>query len=183
MSIILVTDVFGKTPALMTLSEEWSAKTIVDPYEGVDMGFKNEAEAYSYFMDKVGFDTYLAELLRTTESATSASILIGFSIGASVIWKLSEKISLNYVKRAICFYGSQIRNFTEVTPQFEIELVFPKSEPHFDVLELEENLSKVKNVKTIKVGYLHGFMNSYSSNFNREAYREQVESLRSKISC
>jgi dienelactone hydrolase len=178
MNIILVTDIFGKTPALVKLSEELNAKVIIDPYGGVDMTFKDEAEAYSYFMANVGFEEYFSVLLKTMESITSASTLIGFSIGASVIWKLSEKPSVKNVNRAICYYGSQIRNFKEVNPRFEVELIFPKKEFHFDVLELQNELSKKKNVNTTKVDYLHGFMNIYSTNYNQFAYNEQLNWLR-----
>jgi dienelactone hydrolase len=178
MNIILVTDIFGKTPALVKLSEELNAKIIVDPYAGVDMAFKDEAEAYSYFMENVGFEDYLSILLKMTESITSASTLIGFSIGASIIWKLSENNSVKNVNRAICYYGSQIRNFKKVNPLFEVELIFPKEEFHFDVLELQNELSKKENVKTTKVDYLHGFMNLYSTNYNQFAYNEQLNWLR-----
>nr|WP_133468587.1 hypothetical protein [Paraglaciecola marina] len=178
MNIILVTDIFGKTPALVKLSEELNAKVIVDPYGGVDMAFKNEAEAYSYFMENIGIEDYLSILLKATESISSVCTLIGFSIGASIIWKLSEKLSVKNVNRAICYYGSQIRNFKEVNPLFEVELIFPKKELHFDVLELQNELSKKKNVNTTKVDYLHGFMNLYSTNYNQFAYNEQLNWLR-----
>lgn len=179
MNIILVADVFGKTPALIQLSEELNVRVIVDPYNGMNMSFKNEAEAYSYFMDHVGFEVYLSKLVKITESISSISTLIGFSIGASVIWKLSEKISVKNVKRGICYYGSQIRNFKEINPLFEVELIFPKKETHFDVLELQSELSKKQKVKTIKVEYLHGFMNFNSTNFSQSAYIEQLNWLRS----
>uniref|UniRef100_UPI00259501BC hypothetical protein n=1 Tax=uncultured Paraglaciecola sp. TaxID=1765024 RepID=UPI00259501BC len=178
MNIVLVTDIFGRTPALVKLSEELNAKVIVDPYGGVDMAFKNEAEAYSYFMENIGIEDYLSILLKATESISSVCTLVGFSIGASIIWKLSEKLSVKNVNRAICYYGSQIRNFKEVSPLFEIELIFPKKELHFDVLELQNELSKKKNVNTTKVDYLHGFMNLYSTNYNQFAYNEQLNWLR-----
>ena len=177
MSIILVSDIFGKTPALIELGEELNAKAIVDPYDGQDMKFKNESEAYSYFMENVGFDVYLSELLKIIKLADCASTLIGFSVGASAIWQLSDKISSDLVKRSICFYGAQIRNFTEVVPQIEVELIFPKYEPHFDVLELQACFYKTPNVKTSRVDYLHGFMNYYSNNYNQQGYREQVALL------
>lgn len=178
MSIIVVADVFGKTAALIKLSEELNAKVIIDPYNGMDMGFRNEAEAYSYFVDHVGFDAYLSKLLKVTESVSAECTLIGFSIGASIIWKLSEKRSVKNVRRGLCYYGSQIRNFKEVNPLFELELIFPKSEPHFDVLQLQAALSEKQNVKISKVAYLHGFMNFYSSNYSQAAYTEQLNWLR-----
>lgn len=181
MNIILVTDIFGKTPALIKLSEEFNVKVIVDPYGGVDMDFKNEAEAYSYFIANVGFDNYYSILLKTMQSITSVSNLIGFSIGASIVWKLSEKVSVKNVNRAICYYGSQIRNFKEVNPLFKVDLIFPKKEFHFDIQELKNYLSKKKNVNIIQVNYLHGFMNLYSTNYNESAYNEQLIWLRNNV--
>lgn len=108
MNIILVADVFGKTPALITLAEELNAKLIVDPYNGRNMGFKSEAEAYSYFMDSVGLEIYFSTLLAVTESLSSVSTLVGFSVGASAVWKLSGELSVNNVKRGICFYGYKL---------------------------------------------------------------------------
>ncbi|PLY05224.1 MAG: hypothetical protein C0625_14440 [Arcobacter sp.] len=181
MNIILVTDIFGKTSALLKISEEINAKIIVDPYGGVDMAFKNEAEAYSYFIANVGFEDYFSVLLKTVESITSTSTLIGFSIGASVIWKLSEKPTVKNVNHAICYYGSQIRNLKKITPMFKVELIFPKKEFHFDVLKLKNDLSKKNNVHTTEVDYLHGFMNLHSTNYNQSAYNEQINWLRQNI--
>jgi len=145
------------------------------------MAFKDEAEAYSYFMENVGLENYFSVLLKATESTTSASTLIGFSVGASVIWKLSGKLSVKNVKRAVCYYGSQIRNFKEVNPLFKVDLIFPQKEFGFDVLEMKNELSKKKNVNAIQVDSLHGFMNSYSTNYNQSAYNEQLSWLRKNV--
>ena len=40
MNLVLVSDIFGKTAALKALAEELNAQSIVDPYGGVDMAFK-----------------------------------------------------------------------------------------------------------------------------------------------
>ena len=177
MSIVLVSDVFGKTPALVQLCEALNAKLIVDPYDGQDMRFANEADAYAYFMAEIGFEVYLAKLKKVLELRQSVSTLIGFSVGASLVWKLSEAVDSHSVKRAICFYGSQIRNLTEVRPQIDVELIFPKSEPHFNVSKLQASLSKTPKVSTTKVDYLHGFMNFHSDNYSEQGYKEQIHLL------
>jgi dienelactone hydrolase len=179
MSIILVSDVFGVTPALLAISEKLGSCSIVDPYKGQIMGFQNETEAYSYFTKEIGLDNYLSSLLQTLDSIDYQATLIGFSVGASVIWRLSEKKGNNLIKQGFCYYGSQIRNFTEIEPRFNLCLVFPKSEPHFDVVELQDNLRKKANVKTKKVEYLHGFMNYHSNNYNSFGYNEHINLLRS----
>ena len=177
MSIILVSDVFGVTPALLAISEKFGACSIVDPYEGQMMGFENEAEAYSYFVKTVGLDNYLSQLLQAVKLIEHQTTLIGFSVGAAVTWRLSEIKGNHLIKQAYCFYGSQIRNFTHIEPNFEMNLVFPKSEPHFDVVELKNILSLKAKVKAERVEYLHGFMNYYSTNYSNSGYTKYIDFL------
>lgn len=181
MSIILVSDIFGVTPALLAMAKRLGASSIVDPYDGMMMEFQNEADAYSCFINTVGLDNYLAVLLKTVNSLEHQVTLIGFSVGASTVWRLSEIKCNSHIKQAICYYGSQIRNFTHIEPSFKIDLVFPASEPNFDVIALQKNISIKANVKTKKVVYLHGFMNHHSSNYNELGYKEHIEILSSMV--
>lgn len=181
MRLILVTDVFGLTPALLKLSKYLGECTIVDPYKGQMMAFSNESEAYSYFIETVGLDNYLSSLLSKINLLKEEVTLIGFSVGASAIWRLSE-IMNPHIKQAFCFYGSQIRNFTQIDPHFKIKLIFPKLESHFDVVTLQNNLQKKANVDTKRVEYLHGFMNYHSCNYNEVGYDAYIKMLRS-ITC
>jgi len=182
MSIIIVSDIFGITPALVKLKNELGAKTIIDPYEGKSMGFNNEAEAYSCFITRGGLDRYVSKTLEMLESLGSQTTLIGFSVGASAIWRLSINNENHMIKQAFCFYGSQIRNYTKIEPCFKINVVFPISESHFDVSKLKEEITIKNNVITTQVEYLHGFMNYYSSNFNQVGYEQHVALLRSNTS-
>lgn len=177
MSIVLVSDEFGVTPALLELSDKLGSCKIVDPYKGKIMGLKSETEAYSYFVKEVGLDNYLSYLLEAVEPIKERVTLIGFSVGASTIWRLSGKKSNSFIKQAYCYYGSQIRNFTEIEPHFQVNLVFPISEPHFDVKALQNTLARKANVQTSKVRYSHGFMNYCSNNYNSSGYKEHIKLL------
>jgi len=182
MSIVLITDVFGVTPALLKLKDKLGANTIVDPYKGQCMGFINEADAYTCFVNTVGLDSYVSIVLKALKSLNCESTVIGFSVGASAIWKLSQRNENNLIKQAFCFYSSQIRNYTKITPCFLINLVFPENESHFDVVEII-NILKVKpNVQITQVEYLHGFMNEYSTNFNNVGYQKYIALMRETIS-
>jgi len=165
MNIILVSDIFGKTPALIQLAETIGATAIIDPYDGVDMGFEDESNAYAYFVEHVGFERYFeilqSELQNQVSPTHSMNVLIGFSIGASAIWKLSGNPKITNIERGICYYGSQIRNLKTVTPRFDIDLIFPEKEDHFDVLALQKALYQKENVQITQTNYLHGFMNLY----------------------
>ena len=78
-------------------------------------------------------------------------------------------------------YTNKTGDFKEVSPLFEVVFIFPKNEPYFDILELQAELSKKQNVKTMKVDYLHGFMNFYSNNYNQSAYKAQLNWLRLNV--
>jgi len=181
MKLILVADIFGKTPALDKLAVELGASDIIDPYDGEFIEFTHEEEAYNYFSKNVGLDRYSAGLLSKIERSDRLCFLIGFSVGASAIWKLSQNISKNKIKKAIGYYGSQIRNFTDIVPNFDFDLIFPEQERHFDVSLLISRLSKIPNVKVSHLEYFHGFMNTYSTNYHQLAYQQQVEFLRSEF--
>jgi dienelactone hydrolase len=182
MSITLVSDIFGITPGLLRLKEEIGAETIVDPYNGQSMAFNNEADAYSHFVSTVGLEGYVSILFKALETLKKPTSLIGFSVGASAVWSISSSNERNLVKQAYCFYGSQIRNHTEIVPCYQTKLVFPQSELHFDVAELIHKLTNKANVSISQVKYLHGFMNYHSTNFNEKGYKDTIALLQSMIS-
>jgi len=175
---IVVSDIFGKTKELEELCDALKMRVeIIDPYSGKLMCFKEESEAYDYFMAKVGIQAYSQLLLEKLSSISNPTILIGFSVGASAIWKVSGNLNVELIQSAICFYGSQIRNHTKVNPCINIDLIFPISEPNFSVSELNHCLSNKSSVKIHNTPYLHGFMNSLSKNFSHVGYYEYIDWL------
>lgn len=185
--------------------DKGGAVNIVDPYNGEFIPFKNENSAYRYFTEHVGLTafshllqahltTQLEQLIHSETFVTKAPLvqlpkqqpsqilLIGFSIGASAIWHIADRFSdaKNQII-AIGYYGSQIRNKLNNTPNFPIHLIFPKQEPHFSVDQLMKKLSRIPRVRLTKVDYAHGFMNKLSSNYNQAGYLEQIKEIRREI--
>ncbi|MBN2429671.1 MAG: hypothetical protein JXK94_15155 [Deltaproteobacteria bacterium] len=179
---IVVTDIFGKTPALEKLCKAVGGDVdIIDPYAGKFMGVMTEEQAYGFFMANTGVETYCDLLLSRLEKIPSPGILIGFSVGASAIWQISESLSRAKVKRAVCFYGSQVRHLAEINPGFVVDFVLPKHEPGFDIDELANRLAGKKNVVLHKTPYLHGFMNELSKNYNKSGYTQYIDWLRQHV--
>ena len=184
MKKILVTDIFGITPAINSLCKLINVSTVVDPYDAKEMDFNNEAEAYHFFIKHIGLDAYVEKLSTIVKECDSQVYLIGFSIGASAIWKLSDIRfdHLHTVKGAVCYYGSQIRHHTTVLPVFKVQIVFPKRESHFDVNALKSKLTKKcknnENVLITQVDYLHGFMNKHSNHFDQVGFDNHVKQLK-----
>lgn len=177
MSVYVVTDIFGLTPALQkfvsTLSKAQHHSTknihIVDPYEGKQMNFANEADAYAYFAKHIGVEQYAAYLHSLLVNDDTEKTLIGFSVGASAIWTISDNKNLK-VDQAVYFYGSQIRHLLDITPQINSTVILPHKEEHFCVDTLQFKIESLSKVSTKRCEFFHGFMNKHSVNFNQQAY-------------
>lgn len=168
---IIVSDIFGRTKALEKFATELPGKVeIVDPYNSEIMEFDNENDAYSYFSSEVGLDVYTETLSGVVKASTNHVSLLGFSIGASAIWKLSTEEALHNISGAVLFYGSQIRHYTDIVPVFPVCLVFPEMEAHFSVSDLADTIKHKEGVKIHNSNFLHGFMNPQSINYNSAAY-------------
>ena len=175
MKIIVLSDIFGRTTALERLVEEiYQDALILDPYDSEYIGFENEEAAYAYFSENVGLGSYTDKLKRVLLEQQDEVLLIGFSVGASAIWNVSGDEPITVVKKAICYYGSQIRNNVTCRPRFPVEMVFPAMERHFLVDELIHQLSGKQNVSIRQAPYLHGFMNELSLNYDSKGYGEEV---------
>lgn len=173
MHYIIVSDIFGRNESLLNLASELSETVeIVDPYHGEIMQFQSESDAYAHFTQEIGVDKYSEILLIRLKACTAPVTLIGFSVGASAIWRISERRDLEHVRSALCFYGSQIRHYENVLPKFPVKLIFPKNESHFSVPELVGKLSTIKNVTVKRVEYSHGFMNQHSVHYSAKGYNE-----------
>lgn len=195
MTIMLVSDIFGVTLSLKELANILSTTgyevVIVDPYDGIEHDFLDEEQAYTYFMKKVGLPLYAQHLegaiahcaknMNVNRQGRKVKALIGFSIGASVIWQLSANKCMTDVEQAFYFYGSQIRHYIDIDPQVKSTVVFPARELHFSVDDLQKQIKMSSNVSTKRCKYLHGFMNFHSVNFNQNAYNHYTDWLCNKI--
>lgn len=184
-TLFLVADIFGRTRALETMGQQLSETVpdirIIDPYQGADHPFETEALAYAYFMERVGLKTYRSILTDALAAPGPDTVLIGFSVGASAIWSVSDQPFFRHIQRAFCFYGSQIRQFTDIKPLFDMDLIFPEQEPHFDVDELIHALKAKDRVSCSKAKGLHGFMNELSLHFDPDGYSAFVEYLKNSF--
>lgn len=175
---IIVSDIFGKTKALEKIADRIAGIVqIFDPYNGKNMEFKREADAYAYFSSEIGIDTYAQKLSEKIKALTGPVDLLGFSVGASAIWQISQYSDLSNIVGATCFYGAQIRHYKDVSPLFPVLLIFPITEPHFSIPELIEVLEKKEEVQIIKTAFFHGFMNTLSQHFDQDAYCEFMQLL------
>lgn len=171
MQSVVAPDIFGHTPHLDDLcSLAGCDYQVVCPYDGNAPEFESEADAYREFMQSVGLDRYVQKLQSAMEVIQVPSVLVGFSVGASAVWRLCGGKVPKDITRAVCFYGSQIRHDTELQPTIPLALIIPRFEPTFDVTELSRALSVKPLVDVEITDERHGFMNPLSVNFDQATH-------------
>jgi dienelactone hydrolase len=179
MTKVIVSDIFGITPALQDLAEAVGSVTAaIDPYGGKEMGFGTESLAYEYFMTHVGIPAYEQQVAACLTEIPKIDLLIGFSVGAAAVWGISSTLSPEKVNRAVCFYGSRIRHAADIIPQIPMDHILPEKEPGFDIEDLAGILIGKPTVTVHRTPFLHGFMNRISPNFNQTGYDAWLDRLR-----
>ncbi|WP_088072690.1 dienelactone hydrolase family protein [Gottfriedia luciferensis] len=130
--------------------------------------YDEEEIAYLNFVENVGFSNAIHKikcLLLDVKNQYQKIYIIGFSVGATVAWLCSEEECLDGI---VGFYGSRIRDYTQIEPLCPTILFFPQEEKSFSVDELISNLNK-KNIKIYKYIGQHGFCDPYSTKFNKKS--------------
>lgn len=171
MDILIISDIFGvceSTDKLFALLVNEGHKVhLIDPYHGARQTFNNENEAYSNFIEYCGHEAYLT-LGHQALMKYQPELVIGFSAGANVVWRLCEFDQANN-KNFICFYPTRIHKYLALEPTAFVKVVFPANEMSFDVAELIQVIDSKDNVESVATSFAHGFMNSRSTAFEKIA--------------
>ncbi len=181
---ILLADIFGFTGALQALADQLPGDwQIIDPYDGAEQNFQDEAQAYACFQKVSGVDIYARQLSNCLAQADNERVnVVGFSVGASALWQVLASDMAGRINIAVGFYGNQIRHALDSEPRCPVTLVLPESEIHFSVPELAASLIRYPQVKLQHSADLHGFMNPASVNYSAVGYAEYRDWLHSLLS-
>ncbi len=172
--VFILHEIYGINNFIKVQADTYSdARTTVECislYSGNKMfPYEQEQEAYEYFINEVGFDAPLEKLtqkLLEAKKQYDEVMLIGFSVGATLAWRLS----ILPLQRIICIYGSRIRQYLNVIPACPTLVILPSLEKSFSVHELKEALDVLPIVQTKQFTGLHGFMDCHNSNYCHESY-------------
>ena len=173
MNILLASDIFGETASHLELCERLSKYhpvTSISPYEQNLPRFNSESDAYNYFLKMGGMDNY-ASRLNNVVGANEIEIVLGFSAGGAAIWACQNTFPA--LVQGIAFYPGQIRLYLETNVICPWQIVFAKSERHFNQEDVINTLAKNKNLSLYRAPFEHGFINPQSENFN-ETGRESA---------
>ncbi|MGG1636677.1 dienelactone hydrolase family protein [Paenibacillus sp. FSL K6-3182] len=143
----------------------------------VPFDYANEETAYRHFMENVGFikaSNQIKQLVFDKRANYKKVFLAGFSVGATAAWLCSEEPEVDGIA---AYYGSRIRNYTELLPKCPTILFFPQEELSFHVDDLISILSKNDANEIHKFSGQHGFSDPYSHKYNEQSAQKAFSEM------
>lgn len=183
MNCLLVTDIFGDGPWLQQVRETiepYAQITCVSPYSS-KQAFDHEHQAYQAYCQDCGHENYLYKVRAALQQLSTYTLALGFSAGASALWRALSDYSGDHVQHFIGFYPGQIRNALALNTQISTTLVFPSHESHFDLVPVKSALRKKDKVEVLDSAWLHGFMNPCSEGFHVYGQKMGLEIIEQKL--
>lgn len=179
-SVLIITDVFGNTPAIPSLQRYLGLPCLVVSPFAADFSVHNEQQAYQAFLAAGGVHAYSLKLRALVQQQPQLRHVIGFSAGASAWW-LSCAEHAHAIDSVTLFYGSRIRDHLDVHSACETHFIFPEYENAFQPSWLAQELRQRGHQAEIAIGTKHGFMNPYSAGFSLKTQTHYLDSLASKV--
>jgi len=142
----------------------------IDLLDNRTFKYEEAEEAYSYFMNEIGFDKAKLKVLDYISDYCSnydEIYLLGYSVGATIAWLCSEEG--NVFNGIIGYYGSRIRDYLSIKPEAPTVLFFPAKEEEFDIETIIDELKYKDSVQVYQFEGLHGFADSYSKYYDSKA--------------
>lgn len=179
-SVLIITDVFGNTPAIASLQRYLGLPCLVASPFDADFSVRNEQQAYQAFLAAGGVHAYSLKLRALVQQQPQLRHVIGFSAGASAWW-LSCAEHAHAIDSASLFYASRIRDHLELDSACETHFIFPEYENAFQPSLVVQALRQHGHQAEIAIGTKHGFMNPYSAGFSLKTQTHYLEMLADKI--
>ncbi|WP_027398882.1 dienelactone hydrolase family protein [Anaerovorax odorimutans] len=138
--------------------------------------YEESIEAYNFFMENVGFEVYkeISSFINQLNNKYDNVFIVGFSVGATIAWRCCENLLCSGI---VACYGSRIRDYIDINPICPMLLLFAK-EDSFDVHTLVCQLQDKQYLSIIEFDAEHGFLDSYSRNYNNKASKCAEEAIR-----
>lgn len=134
--------------------------------------YEQHEQAYNYFMNNCGFNTTAVEkLVNELKGKYKKVIIIGFSVGATLSWLCSETSQCDGV---VSFYGSRIRDYTDVIPRCPTLVIQAKYETAYNPSHLQQKLASKPMMSFYIFNGHHGFCDRFSASFNEEESEKAI---------
>lgn len=179
-SVLIITDVFGHTPAIASLQRYLGLPClVVSPFDA-DFSVRNEQQAYQAFIAAGGVQAYSIKLREFVRQQPQLRHVIGFSAGASAWW-LSCAEHAHTIQSASLFYASRIRDHLDIHSVCDTHFIFAEQENAYQPQLLVQALRQRGHLAEVAPGTKHGFMNPYAAGFSLKTQTHYLDTLAEKV--
>lgn len=175
MQIIVATDIHGVHDGLRAQLAVLGQPVIVSPWPGEGNPFANEQEAATAFHQQDGLSSYERRIAEVARG--EPSVLIGFSVGATSLWRYVASPHCTAASLAFLYYGSRIRDYRTLVPRCQTSVYFAEHEISFKPESLVDDLGQSGVMCSVLAGTYHGFMNPASHHFRSDIANEHLRML------
>ncbi|MFA9274455.1 MAG: hypothetical protein ACEQSE_06210 [Candidatus Aquirickettsiella gammari] len=179
-TVLIVTDVFGNTPAIASLQRFLGINSIVTSPFADDYAVNNEQQAYQAFLAAGGVQAYSLKLRELVRQQAQLRHVIGFSAGASAWW-LSCAEHAHAIQSASLFYASRIRDHLDIHSACDTHFIFAEQENAYQPQLLVQALRQRGHQAEVAPGTKHGFMNPYAAGFSLKTQTHYLDTLAEKV--
>lgn len=187
-AVVLLHEIYGINNHILSIYNKFRDEGYdtyrIDLLNGKTFNYDKAEEAYSYFMNEIGFENaklkvlnYISANLRNYDKV----FLLGYSIGATAAWLCSEEKGL--VSGVIGYYGSRVRDYLNVEPKVPVLFFFPLKERGFEISPLIDKLKNKEKVWVYQFEGLHGFADSNSEYYDYKSKYLSEKILDEFITC
>ncbi|MFA6942059.1 MAG: dienelactone hydrolase family protein [Clostridiaceae bacterium] len=187
-AVVLLHEIYGINNHILSIYNKFRNEGYdtycIDLLNGKTFNYDKAEEAYSYFMNEIGFENaklkvlnYISANLRNYDKV----FLLGYSIGVTAAWLCSEEKGL--VSGVIGYYGSRVRDYLNVEPEVPVLFFFPSKERGFEISPLIDKLKNKEKVWVYQFEGLHGFADSYSEYYDYKSKYLSEKILDEFITC
>lgn len=177
MQVIVASDIHGITPKLRAQLAVLGRSTILSPWPGDGCPYASEQDAVSNFHHQDGLSVYEQKIAQAVQG--DAVLLVGFSVGATGLWRYIAGTQCNTNSRAILYYGSRIRDYVALTPRCSATVYFAEHEPSFPPEIAVTAVRKSGAFCSVVPGTSHGFMNPSSRHYRPDIAQEHLAMISS----
>ncbi|NHB89410.1 hypothetical protein [Photorhabdus tasmaniensis] len=131
MKFVFLTDIYGISEHVELIAKRLGGDvSFISPYERESEIPNNKDAVYEYFHSVSSIEKYTQKVRCALEYVDYSVMLVGFSIGATVGWRISGDSHFP-IRNSICIFGSRIRDYLNVKPIRPISLFFSNDEKYF----------------------------------------------------
>lgn len=188
MSVLIITDVYGDTPAIASLTRQLPAPCHIITPDIDNAPFTRGQQAYQSFVAAGGVAAYadkIAQFLHNSAQQTTPTHhpiqhVIAFSAGASAWWLQSAHLPIP-IHSATLFYASRVRDHAELPSACPTHFIFAEHEDAFHPAPLVQQLRQQGHQAEIAPATQHGFMNPYAAGFSLKMQTRYIAMLVEKL--